>query len=299
MRVKIALLEKGVEFEYKEKKDIFEDENKNELLLKLNPIHKKVLILIHNGRPICESLIILEYIDEVIVAGGCGLARENELGDKPYLAGDYFGLLEPITCRFYTYETFSKFSAENECPRPEQRATGEPPVREWVWTNSEAALKEMRELPDAKSLNMVSKVISHILVLGFVLVFASSTLSRASNIFPEFIKWHVYIVNGLNNNQNLLAHCKSSDDDLGIHNLSPGSNLTWSFMTDFVHSTLFWCYVRKDNVSASFEVFWYDDRFFDKCGWKNCIWVARDEGVFLTHLDHNVEELFYTWDTGM
>lgn len=60
MRVKIALLEKGVQFHYEEEKDIFENQ-----LLKANPIHKKVPVLIHNGRSICESLIILEYIDEV------------------------------------------------------------------------------------------------------------------------------------------------------------------------------------------------------------------------------------------
>ncbi|MED6174875.1 hypothetical protein PIB30_073111 [Stylosanthes scabra] len=65
MRVKIALLEKGIEVQYKEEKDVFEDKNKSELLLNSNPIHKKVPVLIHNGKTICESLIILEYIDEV------------------------------------------------------------------------------------------------------------------------------------------------------------------------------------------------------------------------------------------
>ncbi|KAL1349803.1 hypothetical protein HN51_026284 [Arachis hypogaea] len=65
MRVKIALLEKGIEFQYREERDVFEDKNKSELLLESNPIYKKVPVLIHNGKPICESLIILEYIDEV------------------------------------------------------------------------------------------------------------------------------------------------------------------------------------------------------------------------------------------
>ncbi|XP_028778953.1 S-protein homolog 1-like [Neltuma alba] len=125
----------------------------------------------------------------------------------------------------------------------------------------------------------------------------SNALPVKDNIFPEFIKWHVYIVNGLSNNQNLFTRCKSQEDDLGTHNLSGGSNLTWSFRTEFFHSTLFWCHLRTDTgVSAEFEVFWYDDRLFRKCQWKNCIWVAKDQGIYLTDLSQNRDELRYTWE---
>ncbi|KAM3684418.1 hypothetical protein ACJW30_11G042100 [Castanea mollissima] len=61
MRVRIALAEKGIKYEYQEQ-DIF---NKSPLLLEMNPIHKKIPVLIHNGKPVCESLIIVQYIDEV------------------------------------------------------------------------------------------------------------------------------------------------------------------------------------------------------------------------------------------
>jgi glutathione S-transferase len=80
MRVRVALAEKGIEYESKE------DDLWNLLLkmnpvhkkipvlirttcgtraIKMNPVHKKIPVLIHNGKPVCESLIIVLYIDEV------------------------------------------------------------------------------------------------------------------------------------------------------------------------------------------------------------------------------------------
>ena len=61
MRVRIALAEKGVKYEYSEQ-DL---RNKSALLLQMNPVHKKIPVLVHNGKPVCESLIIVQYIDDV------------------------------------------------------------------------------------------------------------------------------------------------------------------------------------------------------------------------------------------
>ncbi|CAI9756233.1 unnamed protein product [Fraxinus pennsylvanica] len=64
-RVQMALKLKSIEFEF-----IQENlQNKSELLLKTNPVHKKVPVFIHGDKPISESLIIIQYIDDTWING--------------------------------------------------------------------------------------------------------------------------------------------------------------------------------------------------------------------------------------
>ncbi|CAI0379498.1 unnamed protein product [Linum tenue] len=65
MRPRIAFNIKSVEYEFLQE----QFGSKSDLLLKSNPVHKKIPVLLHNDKPICESNIIVEYIDEVWSAG--------------------------------------------------------------------------------------------------------------------------------------------------------------------------------------------------------------------------------------
>jgi glutathione S-transferase len=61
IRVRIAFNLKGLTAYVYSEESIY---HKSELLLKSNPVLKKVPVLLHDGKTICESQIILQYVDE-------------------------------------------------------------------------------------------------------------------------------------------------------------------------------------------------------------------------------------------
>jgi glutathione S-transferase len=65
MRARIALNIKAVEYEFLQETL----EPKSQLLIQSNPVYKKIPVLIHADKPICESLVIVQYIDDFWTSG--------------------------------------------------------------------------------------------------------------------------------------------------------------------------------------------------------------------------------------
>ncbi|KAL3004602.1 hypothetical protein AAZX31_08G173100, partial [Glycine max] len=153
MRVRIALEVKGIKYENREENL----SNKSPLLLQMNPVHKKIPVLIHNGRSIClddrspllpsdpyhrsQARFWANYVDTKMCEIAlkfwttegeekeaakeefleCLKLFEEQLGDKPYFGGDNLGLLDvalvPLICYFYTYNLYGNFINEDKYPK--------------------------------------------------------------------------------------------------------------------------------------------------------------------------------------
>jgi len=80
---------------------------------------------------------------------------------------------------------------------------------------------------------------------------------------------HVNLINNLDNNLDLTIHCKSKDDDLGVHLLHHGDTYGFKFRDKIVGNTQFYCSFQWTGEFHYFDVYIAseDSKICDTCNW--------------------------------
>lgn len=150
-------------------------------------------------------------------------------------------------------------------------------------------------------------------IVFFLCLALASLIGPGSSIHFSWIcfKWHVHVVNQLSSGRSLFVHFKSKDDDLGQRDLAIGSWYSWKFRENCIGQTLYWCYVRTEpgdtQLHSQFDSFWSEKRHTwlkDRCtnyngdSSKNCIWTAKDDGIYIRNVTGNYDEIAHKWEPG-
>ncbi|KAE9593554.1 putative plant self-incompatibility S1 [Lupinus albus] len=115
----------------------------------------------------------------------------------------------------------------------------------------------------------MDKPLSHISIFILVLISYLTILSEGKIVFSPVR--HVHIRNNLGDGINLQVHCKSGDDDLGIHNVTYDEEYQFQFRENIFGTTLFFCGLVWNGKLHYIDA--YDhDRDNKRCG-PNCFWA--------------------------
>ena len=105
--------------------------------------------------------------------------------------------------------------------------------------------------------------------------------------FPwfELPNYTVFIRNAFNNNDDpLVMHCWSHDDDLGVHTLWMDNVWHWKFGNKILLRTHFVCNMKHGNKEKTIDVYDTYNNELNKelrCdGSMFCRWIVRDDGFY-------------------
>ncbi|ONI27005.1 hypothetical protein PRUPE_1G062300 [Prunus persica] len=88
---------------------------------------------------------------------------------------------------------------------------------------------------------------------------------------------HVQITNNLDpNTTDLTIHCKSADDDLGVHVLHHQEFYRWDFKINLFGGTQFWCSFQWLN-----QFHWLDVFIEETFNCRDCKWIISNDGPSL------------------
>lgn len=114
-----------------------------------------------------------------------------------------------------------------------------------------------------------------------------------SNAFLGYHKARVTIVNDLPHGLDLMVHCKSKNDDLGVQLLRPQQRFEFRFRPSFWRNTLFFCGFRWTGAFHYFDIY-HQDRDVDRCS--ECTWSVVPNGPCLFNERSGKYDLCEKWN---
>ncbi|XP_023634327.1 S-protein homolog 26-like [Capsella rubella] len=98
-----------------------------------------------------------------------------------------------------------------------------------------------------------------------------------------------WIRNLLHENNDLIVHCKSKDQDMGYYRVHPTGS--YNLLVDAEYGELFWCHLWQGPSFKHHQVFRVRD---------GNVWEAREDGIYLSGIqsfEHLGQPVFvYGWD---
>lgn len=135
-------------------------------------------------------------------------------------------------------------------------------------------------------LYLFHSIISQRMKLFTVILFLWSIATPCSHaIGLRFLRPHQVVVrltNRLGSGRALTVHCQSEDDDLGYSTLDNEAEVNWSFRTNILGTTLFYCDVEWGGGVSSRSCYRFDayddERDHRRCR-VECRWMITSEGT--------------------
>ncbi|KAK9288236.1 hypothetical protein L1049_016685 [Liquidambar formosana] len=91
---------------------------------------------------------------------------------------------------------------------------------------------------------------------------------------------------------NFTIHCKSKEDDIGIHEIPFLKRYEWKFRVNFWGTTLFFCSVKWRDGEGTWDLF-EAKRDMSRC-YSHCSWIARKDGLY-GYTDTGETDIIFKW----
>ena len=130
----------------------------------------------------------------------------------------------------------------------------------------------------------------------FLFVFALCMIDNVHGKLFEGAKATLLFSNYLRYRKWLKVHCKSGNDDMGVHYLKPDGFYYFTFHDNVMGDTLFWCTLSKGpdyKISSTFDAYVEDN---NKHHGGTYSYLARDDGIYHRNQDYVKLHKKFDWN---